>query len=181
MAGCAGSRLRITAAVSAFALPIDHYATMLAIIGALIGCAYIATRRAPSRVDSSYRKQLNRCIVLCGASATALSCVSPPKWFSPASGCRERSGGLQLRFLCCRYWLKSRRSSGSCFRFAQQSDARRSRPRCYEIRQSPIPARCSPAGCVSVWVRLVFFGKVAGQAARKRKRELAAIRQVQLP
>ena len=64
-------------AVSAFALPIDRYATMLAIIGALIGCAYIATRRAPSRVDWSYRKQLNRCIVLCGASATALSlCVA---------------------------------------------------------------------------------------------------------
>jgi hypothetical protein len=63
-------------AVSAFARPIDHYATMLAIIGALIGCAYIATRRAPSRVDRSYRKQLDRCIVLCGASATALSlCV----------------------------------------------------------------------------------------------------------
>jgi hypothetical protein len=63
-------------AVSAFALPIDHYATMLAILCALIGCAYIATRRAPSRVDGSYRKQLNRCIVLCGASATALSlCV----------------------------------------------------------------------------------------------------------
>ena len=64
-------------AVSVFALPIDHYATMLAIMGALIGCAYIATRRAPSRVDWSYRKQLNRCIVLCGASATALSlCVA---------------------------------------------------------------------------------------------------------
>jgi hypothetical protein len=64
-------------AVSAFALPIDHYATMLALICALIGCAYIATRRAPSRADRSYRKQLNRCIVLCGASATALSfCVA---------------------------------------------------------------------------------------------------------
>jgi hypothetical protein len=64
-------------AVSAFVLPIDHYATMLAIMGALIGCAYIATRRAPSRVDRCYRKQLNRCIVLCGASATALSlCVA---------------------------------------------------------------------------------------------------------
>jgi hypothetical protein len=64
-------------AVSAFALPIDRYTTMVAIIGALIGCAYIATRRAPSRVDWSYRQQLNRCIVLCGASATALSlCVA---------------------------------------------------------------------------------------------------------
>ena len=64
-------------AVSAFALPIDRYATVLAIVAALIGCAYIATRHAPSRVDWSYCKQLNRCIVLCGASATALSlCVA---------------------------------------------------------------------------------------------------------
>ena len=54
-------------AVSAFALPIDRYATMLAIIGALIGCAYIATRRAPSRVDWSYRKQLNRGRPVAGA------------------------------------------------------------------------------------------------------------------
>jgi len=64
-------------ALSAIALSIDRYATVLAIVAALIGCAYIATRRAPSRVDWSYRKQLNRCIVLCGASATALSlCVA---------------------------------------------------------------------------------------------------------
>jgi hypothetical protein len=55
---------------------------------------------------------------------------------------------LQLWFLCCRYWSKSRRSSGSCFRFAQQSDARNSRPRCYEIRRSTILARCSPASGV---------------------------------
>jgi hypothetical protein len=64
-------------AVSAIALPIDRYATMLAIIGALIACAYIATRRAPVRVDRSYRNQLNRCIVLCGASVGVLSlCVA---------------------------------------------------------------------------------------------------------
>ena len=59
-------------AVSAIALSIDRSATVLAIVAALIGCVYIATRRAPSRVDWSYRKQLNRCIVLCGASAIAL-------------------------------------------------------------------------------------------------------------
>jgi hypothetical protein len=64
-------------ALSAVARPIDHYATMLAIVAALIGCAYIATRRAPPRVDWIYRKQLNRCMVLCGASAGALSlCVA---------------------------------------------------------------------------------------------------------
>src|SRR5580704_808548 len=64
-------------AVSAIALQIDRYATMLAIIAALIACAYIATRRAPARIDISYRKQLNRCIGLCSASACALSvCVT---------------------------------------------------------------------------------------------------------
>jgi hypothetical protein len=64
-------------ALSAIALSIDRYATVLAIVAALIGCAYIATRRAPSLVDWSYRKQLNRCIVLCDASAIALSlCVA---------------------------------------------------------------------------------------------------------
>jgi hypothetical protein len=64
-------------AVSAIALQFDRYATMLAIIAALIACAYIATRRAPARINTSYRKQLNRCIVLCSASACALSvCVA---------------------------------------------------------------------------------------------------------
>jgi hypothetical protein len=64
------------AAVSAIALQIDRYATMLAMLAALIACVYIATRRAPGRINTSYRKQLNRCIVLCGASAGALSvCV----------------------------------------------------------------------------------------------------------
>ncbi len=64
-------------AVSAIALQIDRYATKLAIIAALIACAYIATRRAPARINTSYRKQLNCCIVLCSASACALSvCVT---------------------------------------------------------------------------------------------------------
>jgi hypothetical protein len=84
-------------AVSAFALPIDRSATLLAIIGALIGCAYIATRRAPSGVDWSYRKQLNRCIVLCGASATALSvCVATEVVLTSVglSGTQWRSASL---------------------------------------------------------------------------------------
>jgi hypothetical protein len=64
-------------AVSAIALQIDRYATLLAIMAALIACAYIATRRVPARINTSYRKQLNRCIVLCSASACALSaCVT---------------------------------------------------------------------------------------------------------
>ena len=65
------------AALSAIALQIDRYATKLAILAALIACAYIATRRAPARINTSYRKQLNCCIVLCSASACALSvCVA---------------------------------------------------------------------------------------------------------
>jgi hypothetical protein len=64
-------------AVSAIALQIDRYATMLAILAALIACAYITTRRAPGRINTSYRKQLNRCIVMCSVSAGALSvCVA---------------------------------------------------------------------------------------------------------
>jgi hypothetical protein len=64
-------------AVSAIALQIDRCATMLAILAALIACAYIASRRAPGRINTSYPKQLNRCVVLCSASASALSvCVA---------------------------------------------------------------------------------------------------------
>jgi hypothetical protein len=64
-------------AVSAIALQIDRCATLLAIIAALIACAYIATRRAPARINTSYCKELDRCIVLCSASAGALSvCVA---------------------------------------------------------------------------------------------------------
>jgi TRAP-type C4-dicarboxylate transport system permease small subunit len=50
-------------AVGAIALQIDRYATMLAIIAALIASAYIGTRRAPGRINTSYQKQLDRCIV----------------------------------------------------------------------------------------------------------------------
>ena len=65
------------ASVTAVALLIDRYATKLAIVAALIAFAYIATRRVPAHVDRSYRKQLMRGLVLCGASAGALSlCVA---------------------------------------------------------------------------------------------------------
>jgi len=65
------------ATLSAIALRIDRCATVLAILAALIACAYIATRRAPARLNNSWRNQLNRCIALCSASAGALSvCVA---------------------------------------------------------------------------------------------------------
>jgi hypothetical protein len=64
-------------AVTAIVAQVDRYANMFAILAALIACAYIATRRVPTRVNTSYRKQLNRCILLCSTSAFALSvCVS---------------------------------------------------------------------------------------------------------
>ncbi len=59
-------------AVRVIALPIDHYTTIFAIVAALMSCLYIATRRAPARVDKSYLEQLNRGVVLCGTSAGAL-------------------------------------------------------------------------------------------------------------
>jgi hypothetical protein len=63
--------------LSAIAVQIDRYATMLALVAALIACAYIVTRRVPARINNSYRKQLNRCIALCSASACALAvCVT---------------------------------------------------------------------------------------------------------
>ena len=58
---------------TASALLVDRYATMLTIIAALIASLYIATRRAPLRIDWTYRKELDRCIVLCGVSASVLS------------------------------------------------------------------------------------------------------------
>jgi hypothetical protein len=58
--------------VSAIGLPIDRYAFMLALGMALIGYAYIGTRRAPTEFHMAYGKELNRCVVLCGAAASAL-------------------------------------------------------------------------------------------------------------
>jgi hypothetical protein len=58
--------------VSAIGLPIDHYAFMLAQGMALIGYGYIGTRRVPTAFDIAYGRELNRCIILCGAVASAL-------------------------------------------------------------------------------------------------------------
>ena len=60
------------AAVRATGLAIDRYGFLAAISIALIGWAYINTRRAPIRLHVTYNKELNRCIFLCGAAAGGL-------------------------------------------------------------------------------------------------------------
>lgn len=59
-------------AVQATGLAIDRYGFLAAIGIALIGWVYISTRRAPIRFHQAYNKELNRCIVLCGAAAGGL-------------------------------------------------------------------------------------------------------------
>jgi HAAS domain-containing protein len=59
-------------AIRAIGLAIDRYGFLAAISIALIGWVYINTRRAPIRLDVTYNKELNHCIVLCGAAAAGL-------------------------------------------------------------------------------------------------------------
>jgi hypothetical protein len=59
-------------AVRATGLAIDHYGFLAAISISLIAWLYISTRRAPIRFHVTYNKELNRCIVLCGAAAAGL-------------------------------------------------------------------------------------------------------------
>jgi hypothetical protein len=59
-------------AVRAIGLAIDRCGFMAAVSIALIGWIYISTRRAPIQFHVPYNKELNRCIVLCGAAATGL-------------------------------------------------------------------------------------------------------------
>jgi hypothetical protein len=59
-------------AVRAIGLAIDRYGFLADISIALIGRVYITTRRAPIRLDVTYNKELNHCIVLCGAAAGGL-------------------------------------------------------------------------------------------------------------
>jgi hypothetical protein len=59
-------------AVRTIGLAIDRCGFVGALSIALIGWIYISTRRAPIRFHVAYNKELNRCIVLCGAAATGL-------------------------------------------------------------------------------------------------------------
>jgi hypothetical protein len=58
--------------VRAIGLAIDRCGFIVALGIGLIGWVYISTRRAPIRFQVTYNKELNRCIVLCGAAATGL-------------------------------------------------------------------------------------------------------------
>src|SRR5262249_28954094 len=60
-------------AVRATGLAIDRCGFIVATSIALIGWAYINTRRAPIRFHVTYSKELSRCIVFCGAAATGLT------------------------------------------------------------------------------------------------------------
>jgi len=60
-------------ALRAIGLAIDRCGFVVAISIALIGWVYISSRRAPIRFHVTYSKELNRCIVLCGAAATGLT------------------------------------------------------------------------------------------------------------
>jgi hypothetical protein len=56
--------------VRGIGLAIDRCGFIAALSIALIGWAYISTRRAPVGFDVPYNKELNRCVVLCAAAAT---------------------------------------------------------------------------------------------------------------
>jgi hypothetical protein len=51
---------------------LDRCAFAIALLIALAGCFYAATRRAPPRFRKDYGRELDHCIALCGAAATAL-------------------------------------------------------------------------------------------------------------
>jgi hypothetical protein len=58
--------------LTAWGLWLDRYAFTLALVIALTGCFYAATRRAPPRLLKGYGQELDHCIALCAATATAL-------------------------------------------------------------------------------------------------------------
>jgi len=51
---------------------LDRWAFLLALVGAVTACGYIATRRAPPEFHRAYGHQLGRCVMLCAAAAAAL-------------------------------------------------------------------------------------------------------------
>lgn len=58
--------------VRAIGMAIDRGGFLVAISIALIGWVYISTRRAPIHFHVEYNKEINRCVVLCGAVASGL-------------------------------------------------------------------------------------------------------------
>jgi len=51
---------------------LDRWAFAIALLIALAGCFYAATRRAPPRFREDYGRELDHCITLCAAAAVAL-------------------------------------------------------------------------------------------------------------
>jgi hypothetical protein len=59
-------------ALRAAGLALDRYGFLIAIALALVGVAYIGTRRVPRRFDPSYGNELSRCVRLCCGVTGAL-------------------------------------------------------------------------------------------------------------
>jgi hypothetical protein len=59
-------------AVNTVGVWLDRWAFLLALVGAVTACGYIATRRAPPEFHRAYGHQLGRCVMLCAAAAAAL-------------------------------------------------------------------------------------------------------------
>ena len=62
-------------ALNAVGVWVDRAAFLLALGGAVLACAYIATRRAPGEFHRAYGHQLGRCMMFCAAVAAALLVV----------------------------------------------------------------------------------------------------------
>ena len=58
--------------LTAWVLRLDRWAFTLALVIALAGSFYAASRRAPDRFRKDYNQELDRCIALCAAAAAAL-------------------------------------------------------------------------------------------------------------
>jgi hypothetical protein len=58
--------------LTASGLWLDRWAFAIALLIALAGCFYAATRRAPPRFRKDYGRELDHCIALCAAAAAAL-------------------------------------------------------------------------------------------------------------
>ena len=79
-------------ALNAVGVWVDRAAFLLALGGAVLACAYIATRRAPAEFHRAYGHQLGRCVMSCAAVAAALIVVVAIE--TVLTGCRLYAADL---------------------------------------------------------------------------------------
>jgi len=58
--------------MNAIGVPFIRAAFITALAGAVVACAYIATRQAPAELHRAFGRELRRCVVLCTAAGIAL-------------------------------------------------------------------------------------------------------------